>query len=237
MRPVTEDVGDRLLCRTPCCPQRLDALWHRQTSLVLSHRDRWGGAASIRSCAMASPFPTAAIRASREDLTRPCDAASVVPSTGPGPGDVRACRCVAGCNSPDKPGDRCASSSVDGIRKPLVRNGSRVDIYEHRVAGGGPRHALEGAALVRPDACVHNVFRPLWAVDDPGPRCPPIPSTVEDAREFAETLPRERLRVHSDDMSKCDGRNDSGGGAFYWCLRRNRAETGHDDDGALPQPD
>jgi hypothetical protein len=48
---------------------------------------------------------------------------------------------------------------------------------------------------------------------------------VEDAREIAETLPRERLTVHSGDMSKSDGTNDSGGGPYYWCLRHNRVET------------
>ena len=52
-----------------------------------------------------------------------------------------------------------------------------------------------------------------------------IPSTVEVAREFAETLPRERLTVLSDDMSNSDGTKDSGGGPFYWCLRHNRVET------------
>ena len=72
---------------------------------------------------------------------------------------------------------------------------------------------------------MHNVIRPLWAVDDPGRGVSQIPSTVEAARDFAETLPRSRLTVHSDDMSNSDGTNGSGGGPFYWCLRHNRVET------------
>ena len=52
-----------------------------------------------------------------------------------------------------------------------------------------------------------------------------IPSTVEAARDFAETLPRERLTVHSDDMSNSDGTTNSGGGPFYWCLRHSRVEN------------
>ena len=48
---------------------------------------------------------------------------------------------------------------------------------------------------------------------------------MEVAREFAETLPRERLAVHSEDMSDSDSTTNSGGGRFYWCLRHNRVET------------
>ncbi len=44
----------------------------------------------------------------------------------------------------------------------------------------------------------------------------------------AETLPRERHRVHSDEMTSSDDMTDSGGGPFYWCLRHNRVETDQD---------
>jgi len=46
-----------------------------------------------------------------------------------------------------------------------------------------------------------------------------IPSTVEVARTFVETLALERIKVHSGVMS------NSGGGPFYWCLRHSRVET------------
>jgi hypothetical protein len=63
----------------------------------------------------------------------------------------------------------------------------------------------------------------LWAVDDPARGASLIPSTVEAARRFVETLVLERITVHSDGMS-----NSSGGGPYYWCLRHNRVETDQD---------